>query len=87
MDYILNEVVGRMPEAATPWSITENEGPVTASRVDGPMGEPEGRAMEGRYTPSPSDSMLRNPRRGSILVMELLQRVPADDKFDVVDFL
>ena len=31
--------------------------------------------------------MLESPRRDSILVMELRQKVPADDKFDVVSFL
>ena len=51
------------------------------------MGEPETEALRPECTASTSGSVLGSPRRGSILVMELHQKVPRDDKFDVVGFL
>ena len=43
--------------------------------------------MKGECTPSPSDTTTKTPRPDSTLLMEMHQRVPKDDKFDVGAFL
>ena len=57
------------------------------SEKDGTIGQPEIGTLQAECTASTSGSVLGSPRRDSTLVMELRQKVPADDKFDVVSFL
>ena len=87
MEHRAREMAGRMPEDGTPRSIHENEGRDTTSEKDGTVGEPETSTLKAECTASTSGFVLGSPRRDSILVMELRQKVPANDKFDVGAFL
>ena len=71
MEHRMPEMAGKMLEDGPSRSIPKKEGPEAASGIDGPVGKPEGSALKAKCTASTLGSVLRSPRRDSVLVMEL----------------